>query len=277
MPYPVGNRPGFRSSARDGGVAGQHGPGRTMSVLAVIGGTGIAALPGLEPLARELPETPWGRPSGPVVRGRVGSRELAFLQRHGGEAAIPPHRINYRANLWALRELGVRDVIAINAVGGITDGMRPGRLVIPDQLIDYTWGREHTIDEGGAAGLMHVDFTEPYDRALRAALIEVAAAEGIAHSASGVYAATQGPRLETAAEIRRLARDGCDIVGMTGMPEAALARELGLAYASLCMVVNAAPGLADEPLTLAAMRDALAQEAATVHRLLAAVIARYPR
>jgi 5'-methylthioinosine phosphorylase len=203
----------------------------------------------------------------------MGSEELAFLQRHGGDAAIPPHRINYRANLWALRELGVREIIAINAVGGISDGMRPGRLVIPDQLIDYTWGRAHTIDEGGADGLMHIDFTEPYDRRLRAALIQVATAEGIAHSAGGVYAATQGPRLETAAEVRRLAGDGCDVVGMTGMPEAALARELGLAYVSLCMVVNPAPGLADEPLTLAGMRDALAREAATVHRLLAAFIA----
>ncbi len=244
-----------------------------MSVLAIIGGTGVAGLPGMESRTTELPDTPWGSPSARVERGLMGQVELAFLQRHGGDAAIPPHRINYRANLWALRALGVREVVAINAVGGITAAMRPGRLVIPDQLIDYTWGRAHTVDEGGADGLMHIDFTEPYTAGLRAALIHAAEREGITHSAGGVYGATQGPRLETAAEIRRLARDGCDVVGMTGMPEAALARELGLDYASLCMVVNPAPGLSAEPLTLSGMRETLAREAATVHRLLAAFIA----
>ena len=245
-----------------------------MSPLAVIGGTGVMQLPGVEVIGSAHPDSPWGSPSAAVARCRSGAVELLFLQRHGGPAAIPPHRINYRANLWALRELGAREVLAINAVGGISAGMRPGRLVIPDQLIDYTWGRKHTVDEGGDAGLMHIDFTEPSDRSLRAALVAAAVEAGIPHTDRAVYAATQGPRLETAAEVRRLARDGCDLVGMTGMPEAAIARELGLAYASVCMVVNPAPGLSDEPLTLDAMRTTLAREAGQVHGLLAAVIAR---
>jgi 5'-methylthioinosine phosphorylase len=146
--------------------------------------------------------------------------------------------------------------------------MPPGRVVIPDQIIDYTWGREHTLDEGEGGQLMHVDFTEPYDRPLRLALIEQAEAAGIVHESSAVYGATQGPRLETAAEIRRMARDGCDVVGMTGMPEASLARELGLAYAAICMVVNPAAGLGDQPISLGMMREILDREAGVVRELL---------
>lgn len=246
-----------------------------MSVLAVIGGTGIDELAGLESGDSFLPETPWGEPSRAIQAGRLAGATVYFLQRHGSPRAIPPHLINYRANLWALRSLGVTDVVAINAVGGIAPSMRPGCLVFPDQLIDYTWGREHTVDEGQAGQLLHVDFTEPYDPALRHRLLEVAAAEEIEHEATAVYAATQGPRLETAAEILRLAGDGCDVVGMTGMPEAGIARELGLRYASVCMVVNPAAGLDDEPLSLAAMRSVLEREAGVVSRLLRALIQSY--
>ena len=239
-----------------------------MSILGIIGGTGIDKLDGLDSTRQHQLDTPYGAPSMAISEGEWSGCTVYFLQRHGGPAGIPPHLINYRANVWALKSLGVRDVIAINAVGGISPGMAPGRLVIPDQLIDYTWGREHTVDEGGDGRPMHVDFTEPYDRALRLSLIEQAEQAGIAHAPSAVYGATQGPRLETAAEIRRMAQDGCDVVGMTGMPEAALARELGLAYAAICMVVNPAAGLGDQPISLDMMREILEREAEVVRKLL---------
>lgn len=246
-----------------------------MKVLGIIGGTGIDQLEGLQLVDNHAIETPYGDPSRVIQEGRLGDTRLFFLQRHGSPRAIPPHLINYRANLWALRYLGVSDVVAVNAVGGISAQMRPGRLVIPDQVIDYTWGREHTIDSGENDSLMHIDFTEPYDRELRQRLLELASELDIAHEAGAVHGVMQGPRLETAAEIRRMAGDGCDLVGMTGMPEASLARELGLAYASVCMVVNAAAGLDDAPLTLDAMRATLQAEAAVVRRLLGSLAALY--
>tara|TARA_R110002049_G_scaffold83933_1_gene213577 strand:+ start:11623 stop:12372 length:750 start_codon:yes stop_codon:yes gene_type:complete len=243
-----------------------------MKPLAIIGGTGIDELEGLEVLRDHRIDTPFGQPSRPVQEGRLGDTTLYFLQRHGSPGAIPPHRINYRANIWALKSLGVAGVVAINSVGGITPTMRPGRLLIPDQVIDYTWGREHTFDEGEDGSLMHIDFTEPYDKALREALLSAATTAEISHEARGVHGVTQGPRLETAAEIQRLARDGCDVVGMTGMPEAALAREADVPYASICMVVNPAAGLGDLPLTLAMMREILASEAAVVRKLLSELL-----
>ena len=239
-----------------------------MSALAIIGGTGLDELDGLEVLREHALETPYGAPSRPVQEGRLNDTTLFFLHRHGSPAAIPPHLINYRANLWALRELGVERVIAINTVGGISGAMRPGLLMIPDQVIDYTWGREHTFDDGSAGHLQHIDFTEPYDRRLRQGLINAANAAKIPHEPCGVHGVVQGPRLETAAEVQRMARDGCDVVGMTGMPEASLARELGLPLASICMVVNPAAGLGDLPLTLDMMRQILTQEAAVVRNLL---------
>jgi 5'-methylthioinosine phosphorylase len=246
-----------------------------VTTLAIIGGTGLEQLEGLSLLQSHAVDTPYGAPSRPIEEGRLEQARLLFLHRHGSPGAIPPHQVNYRANLWALRELGATHVVAINAVGGISEGMAPGRLVIPDQVIDYTWGREHTIDGGESGSLMHIDFTEPYDGALRSLVLEAAVREGIPHAAEGVQGVTQGPRLETAAEIRRLARDGCDVVGMTGMPEASLARELGLAYASVCMVVNAAAGLDDQPLTLEMMRATLRQEASVVRRLLIAIAVQF--
>jgi len=244
-----------------------------MNVLGIIGGTGIEQLQGLQLADSHQLDTPYGEPSRAVQEGRLGDQRIFFLQRHGSPRAIPPHLINYRANLWALQSLGVTDVVAINAVGGISASMRPGRLVIPDQLIDYTWGREHTFDTGADGSLMHIDFTHPYDPALRDALLEVARQEQLPHHGRGVHGVMQGPRLETAAEIRRMERDGCDLVGMTGMPEASLSRELGMAYASVCMVVNAAAGLDDKPLTLDMMRETLHSESAVVRRLLLALAA----
>ena len=243
-----------------------------MKPLAIIGGTGISELEGLEVVGEHSIGTPYGATSRPVQEGRWGDTTVYFLQRHGSPNAIPPHLINYRANLWALHSLGVEGVFAINTVGGITPEMQTGRLVFPDQLIDDTWGREHTFDDGNSGSLMHIDFTEPYDRGLRRALINAAQGVRIAHEPVAVHGVTQGPRLETAAEVQRMARDGCDIVGMTGMPEAALARELGLPFASICMVVNPAAGLDDLPLSIDTMREILAREATVVRQLLTEVI-----
>jgi 5'-methylthioinosine phosphorylase len=247
--------------------------GRALKSLAIIGGTGLDQLDGLEIVRSHPVETPFGSPSRAIEEGRLGGATLFFLHRHGSPGAIPPHLINYRANLWALQALGVEEIVAINAVGGISPAMRPGRLLVPDQLIDYTWGREHSFDDGGSGQLQHIDFTEPYDRELRMALIDAAVAAGIPHEPGGVYGVAQGPRLETAAEIRRMARDGCDVVGMTSMPEAALARELGMAYASVCMVVNPAAGLDNRPITLENMREILQREAVVVRELLAGFVA----
>lgn len=216
---------------------------RPLLRLGVIGGTGTAQLFGAGEVL-ELEPGRWGSVSAPLQRYRFGPAEVLFLARHGTPAGptIPPHRINYRANLWAFRELGVEQVLGINAVGGITPAATPGRLVIPDQLIDYTWGREQTYTGNDVFPLQHVDFTLPFSQSLRDRLLAAAKASALDLVPTGTYAATQGPRLETAAEIDRLERDGCDVVGMTAMPEAGLARELNIAYAICCVVVNRAAG-----------------------------------
>lgn len=221
-----------------------------MSLIAIIGGSGLTSLPGLTITDQRVHRTPYGEPSGLLTFGNYAGHELVFLPRHGNPHTIPPHRVNYRANIWALHNNNIRKVIAINAVGGITSEMYPGRLVIPDQIIDYTWGRGHTFFEDGLAEVIHIDFTEPYNQTLRELLIHAGDEAQLEVYAAGTYAATQGPRLETAAEIDRLARDGCDIVGMTGMPEAALARELGMDYASCCVVANWAAGRSGETITM---------------------------
>ena len=214
--------------------------------LAVIGGSGLYQFPGLEDVARRALETPYGPASGDVVLGDFAGRRLAFLARHGEGHTVPPHRVNYRANLWALHALGARRVIGINAVGGIRADMGPRTLVVPDQLIDYTHGRLTSFCDVEGAQVRHIDFSEPYTASLRRALLDAAAKEGVAVIDGGCYGATQGPRLETRAEIARMKRDGCDLVGMTGMPEAALARELEVEYACLALVANFAAGCGDE-------------------------------
>ena len=213
--------------------------------LGIIGGTGSAMLlPVGVPVS--LPEGPWGSVSAPIQRTTVAATEVLFLARHGapGSPAISPHRVNYRANLWALRELGVEQVLGINAVGGISASAVPGRLVIPDQLIDYTAGREHTFTGDARVPLQHVEFTTPFSSRVRERLVAAAQNLGLDALLAGTYGVTQGPRLETAAEIDRLERDGCHVVGMTAMPEAGLARELDLPYAICCVVVNRAAGRA---------------------------------
>jgi len=211
-------------------------------MFAIIGGSGLARLSTLESPRRQVMRTPYGEPSGALTFGKVAGAEVVFLARHGYGHTLAPHEINYRANLWALRELKVEGVMSVATVGGIRSDMGPGTLVVPDQIIDYSHSRKATFFEGSEMPVIHVDFTEPYTPALRQRLLGAAAACGEAVIDGGVYACTQGPRLETAAEIERIARDGGDMVGMTGMPEAVLAREAELAYATLGVVVNHAAG-----------------------------------
>lgn len=248
--------------------------------LAVIGGTGLYQLAGLETAEVHQPATRYGMPSGPARVGVLHGHRVAFLARHGEGHSVPPHRINYRANLAALQALGARRVLALNTVGGISAAYGPRVLACPDQLIDYTWGRVSTICEEEGSEVVHVDFGEPYDRALRAAVLEAGRASGTALVDGGCYGATQGPRLETRAEIARMRRDGCDLVGMTGMPEAALAREMGLDYACLAIVANWAAGAGpdpDEVITLQDVLDNVAAASAGLPALLQALLANPPR
>jgi 5'-deoxy-5'-methylthioadenosine phosphorylase len=216
-----------------------------MPELAIIGGTGLTSLQNLEIVRRETRHTPYGEPSGALTYGAIGGNEVVFLARHGDAHTIAPHRVNYRANLWALKEAGAGRIISVCAVGGISKDMPPRALAIPDQIIDYTWSREHTFFEMGLSHVTHIDFTYPYCEELRGILIAAAAMAGVEVIPRGTYGATQGPRLETIAEIDRMERDGCDMVGMTGMPEAALARELDLCYAHCAVSANWAAGRGD--------------------------------
>jgi 5'-methylthioinosine phosphorylase len=213
-------------------------------MLAIIGGTGLTQLSSLEVTRREVVRTPWGEPSGALTFGQISGRQAIFLARHGYGHTIPPHMVNYRANIWALRERGATHVVSVASVGGIRADLGPGGIVIPHQIIDYTWGRKSTFFEGDERGVVHVDFTHPYCDELRKACVAAARAAGQPVVDSGVYGCSQGPRLESAAEIDRMERDGADMVGMTGMPEAALARELQLCYAAIAVVANYAAGRA---------------------------------
>ena len=214
-------------------------------MLAIIGGSGLTQLSSLEVGRRKLARTPYGEPSGALTYGRIGSTDVVFLARHGYGHTIAPHEVNYRANLWALKDAGASEVVSVASVGGIRKDVWPGTLLLPDQVIDYTWGRSSTYFEGPGSPVNHIDFTEPYSAKLRSRILAAASAIGERINDGGVYAATQGPRLETAAEINRLERDGADIVGMTGMPEAALAREISLEYATIAVVANYAAGRGD--------------------------------
>lgn len=219
-------------------------------MLAIIGGSGLTKLSTLAVVHREIVRTPYGEPSAPLLFGQIAGQEVVFLARHGHGHTIPPHRVNYRANLWALKARGAHVIAAVASVGGIR-GHAPGELVLPHQLLDYTSDRQHTFFDGGDSNVVHVDFTHPYTPSLRATCLAAAARAGLALSDGGVYAAVQGPRLETAAEIDRLDRDGATMVGMTGMPEAGLARELELPYAAICVIVNHAAGRGDSTQAIA--------------------------
>ncbi|TXD41867.1 S-methyl-5'-thioinosine phosphorylase [Xanthomonas campestris] len=213
--------------------------------LAVIGGTGVYKLAQLDQVQTHEVDTPYGAPSGPIRVGMLLGHRVAFLARHGEGHSLPPHKVNYRANIAALQQIGATRVLALNTVGGITESFGPRVLACPDQLIDYTWGRISTFCEEAGSEVQHVDFGHPYSPMFRSKVIASAKVTGVTLVAGGCYGATQGPRLETIAEIARMRRDGCDLVGMTGMPEAALAREKGLEYACLAIVANWAAGCGD--------------------------------
>ena len=239
-----------------------------MAQTALIGGTGLTKMEGLSITSREMVKTPFGPPSGPLTHGSLFGQDVTFLARHGAEHTIPPHKINYRANIWALQSVGVEQIIAIGAVGGIAADCGPVTIVVPDQIVDYTYGREHTFYDTLPPGEGHIGFSYPYDELLREQLLAGAREAGVSLVENGVYGITQGPRLETAAEIRRMAQDGCTIVGMTGMPEAALAREAGLGYAALTMVVNWAAGLEPHEIDFSEVEEYIDQGSAAIRSVI---------
>ena len=242
-----------------------------MTTTALI--TGSGGLPLIEglPVTDDSLDTPYGPVPGPVRAGVLGKGKLVGLPRHGEPRQLAPHAVNYRANLWLLKQMGAERIAATYTVGAIDPGLRPGDLVLPDQVIDYTWGRAHTFDESGDR---HVDFTGPFDAGLSHAAAENAERIGLRVAVGGVYGCTQGPRLETAAEIDRLDRDGCTLVGMTAMPEASLARELSLPLLGICIVVNPAAGRGPDPtrIDLAALDRDRAAGLARADRLVAALL-----
>ena len=239
-------------------------------MLAIIGGSGLTKLANLEVRRHRVARTPYGDPSGALTFGRIGQCDVVFLARHGYGHTIAPHEVNYRANLWALKEAGADEVVSVASVGGIRKDVWPGMIVLPHQIIDYTWGRRSTFHQGDGATVTHIDFTEPYSGAMRKRIAAAAQACGEKIADGGVYATTQGPRLETAAEIDRLERDGADVVGMTGMPEAALARELGLEYATIAVIINPAAGRGESKhaISLAGMQVVLEQAMQRVRKII---------
>ncbi len=245
------------------------------ATLAIIGGTGLAELTGLTISKAHEVQTPFGNPSAHVLEGKLDGNRVLFIARHGHPHRIPPHLVNYRANLWALQSLYATDILAVNAVGGISKNMKPGTLVVPKQIIDYTFGRESTIFDGQYAPLSHMDFSHPYSLSVQKMIVQAAAAVDEQVIEGGVYGVTQGPRLETAAEIFRMEKDGCDIVGMTGMPEAALARELKLNYGSLSLVVNLAAGKSTEAITIKEIDDNLEDGMVRVRSIITQLVSDY--
>ena len=226
------------------------------NVFAVIGGSGLYELnESFRADAKTPPSTPYGDISADLLIGELNGCRVVFLPRHGASHHIPPHKINYRANLWALHEMEVSHIIAVNAVGGIDCG--PHSLVLPDQIIDYTSGRSHTFYDGEGSEVDHIDFSLPYSEPLREKIIRSSRTHSIDLYTSATYGCTNGPRLESSAEIQKMQRDGCNIIGMTGMPEAALARELDMEYASIAMVVNWCSGITDAVLDMDEIRRIL--------------------
>ncbi|MDD1606701.1 MAG: S-methyl-5'-thioinosine phosphorylase [Methylococcaceae bacterium] len=244
-----------------------------MTTLAIIGGTGLTQLSDLKIIKRERLDTPYGAPSAEFITGELNEKPVIFLARHGNPHTIAPHKINYRANIWGLKQLGVTQIIAVAAVGGITKQMSPAHIAIPDQLIDYSHGRKHTFFDDENYPVTHIDFSYPYNEKLRALLITAAANANIAITPEATYGCTQGPRLETAAEIKRMAQDGCDLVGMTAMPEAALANELGIDYAAISVIANWAAGVTVGEITMADIEHNLHSGMANTALLLKAFIA----
>ncbi|NNC68234.1 MAG: S-methyl-5'-thioinosine phosphorylase [Gammaproteobacteria bacterium] len=243
-----------------------------MTKLAIIGGTGLTSIDEMQIVSNETVITPYGAPSSSLVTGKLANKEIIFLARHGNDHTIPPHKINYRSNIWALKSVGVTDVIAVAAVGGIHEDIPPGRIAIPDQIIDYTYSRKHTYIEDNLSEVTHIDFTHPYNEQLRQKLLQAVIDCNLDAYNEGVYGATQGPRLETAAEIRRMQIDGCDMVGMTGMPEASLSKELGLNYACCALSVNWAAGKGKSEITMQEIEQAIKVGMVSVKELLVSLL-----
>ncbi len=239
-------------------------------MLAIIGGSGLTQLANLAVDRRQVVRTPYGDPSGPLTFGRICDQPVVFIARHGYGHTIPPHEVNYCANIWALAQVEATHIVSVASVGGIRADLGPGTVVIPHQIVDYTSGRKSSFHEGTDSPVVHIDFTEPYHAGLRARLVEAAQAAGEPVVDGAVYATTQGPRLETAAEINRLERDGADIVGMTGMPEAALAREMELPYAAITVVANHAAGRGNSAhaISFASLEETLHQAMARVRHII---------
>jgi len=240
--------------------------------LAIIGGTGLSSLEGLDIAEQKVIDTPFGQPSSVLSMGKLQGKSVVFLPRHGEKHTLPPHKVNYRANIWALHSMGVKKIIAIAAVGGIRNDMPPGSLAVPDQIIDYTYGREQSFFSDDFTADKHIDFTYPYDATVRESILQAGKNKQIEMIDGGCYGATQGPRLETAAEIKRMTQDGCAMVGMTGMPEAYLARELDIPYATCALMVNWAAGLTAGTITMDQIEKTLAGGMAQVKQLLAELI-----
>ena len=243
-----------------------------MSTLAIIGGTGLNLIDGLKTSATKTLNTPFGTPSGSYLCGSYFGKDIIFLARHGNPHTIPPHKINYRANIWGLKELDVTEIISVAAVGGITPKMAPTTIILPDQIIDYSYGREHTFFSDNIESVTHIDFTFPYCQQLCSQLIKIAKNEAISIIPKGTYGCTQGPRLESKAEISRMERDGCNIVGMTGMPEAALAKELNINYSCIAIVANWAAGKTAGAISMSEIEQHLTNGMIDVKKLLASYV-----
>ena len=245
-----------------------------MKRLGLIGGTGLDHWG--EALETHTPGTAYGEPSAGFAEYKFGELKLYFLPRHGEKHTIPPHAVNYRANIDAFRQLGVEGIVAVNAVGAISGRNEPGTLTVPDQLIDYTWSRAHSFSMGPEDELQHIEFCWPFEGSLRDALIKAAGLAGVHITMEGCIGVSQGPRLETAAEVQRFKQDGCNIVGMTTMPEASLARKAGLQYTSLCVNANWAAGLENEPVSMAKIESTLETAMIDVRKLLTALFEELP-
>ena len=243
-----------------------------MTKIAIIGGTGLTSIKGFKKTGNEIISTPYGIPSAPLITGKLFGKEVCFIARHGTNHTIPPHKINYRANIWLLKNAGIEKLISVNAVGGIRDDMQPSTIIIPDQIIDYTTSRINTFFEEELSEVVHIDFTQPFCEELRQSIINIANEKNINIIPEGTYAATEGPRLETAAEVDRLERDGCHLIGMTCMPEAALAREQELCYTSISVVANLAAGRGTEDLNMDMIEKNINEGMEKAYQLLEAVI-----
>lgn len=236
-------------------------------MLAIIGGSGFDQWPEIEIINNKSIDTPYGKPSSNLMFVRINGNDCILLSRHGQPHAIAPHLINYRANIWALKQQGVSHIIATAAVGAIDEYLHQPCLVLPHDIIDYTYGRMHTYSDLSGQ-LQHIDFTSPYDEEIRAKLLQAAQEQEIPLFDKAIYAAVQGPRLETAAEVRKMQADGANIIGMTGMPEASLARELGIRYACLAMCVNPAAGMGNQAINIDDIMNNIKLQINQVHSVL---------